>query len=81
MDPFQLPETAGPELVPLVSPAMRVWLAWSGLSMVVAVASAYAVGILIRTSIETGIACFAIAMIWSALTPWAIRRLGRRLRG
>jgi hypothetical protein len=79
-DPLQLPETAG-ELAPLLAPATRVWLAWAGVSTIVAIASAYLVGILIRTEIETGIACFGIAMAWSAMTPAVIRRLGRWLHG
>jgi hypothetical protein len=64
-----------------LSPAARVWLAWTALSTVVAVASAYAVGIVIRTSIETGILLFAGGLAWASLTPLVIRRIGRWLRG
>jgi hypothetical protein len=60
-----------------LSPAARVWLAWTALSTVVAVASAYAVGIVIRTSILL----FAGGLAWASLTPLVIRRIGRWLRG
>jgi hypothetical protein len=64
----------------LLSPATRVWLAYTGMTTAVAVGSAYAVGIVIRTSIETGIVCFAICLVWTAVTPRVVRWLGRRLR-
>lgn len=60
--------------------ATRIWLAWAGLSTVVAVGSAYAVGILIRTSIETGVVLFGIGLAWSAATPAVLKLLIRKLR-
>jgi hypothetical protein len=64
-----------------MSTPMATWLTWSGVSTVVGVVAAYAVGAVIQTSIETGIVLFAIGCMWSAATPKVLRIISRRLRG
>lgn len=54
------------------------WLSWAALGVCVAVIGAYAVGALLRASVETGIVMFAVGMAWSASTPVVLRWVGRR---
>jgi hypothetical protein len=79
-DPMQLPETAGTELVPLLAPAMRVWLAWTAVTIVVDVVVAIAL-VLVWPHLEAAVLAFAGGIGWATLTPLVIRRLGRALRG
>lgn len=57
----------------------RYWLAWGGVSVIVAYAAALAVGFLLP-NYETSIVLFGVGCAWSASTPAVIRAIGRRLR-
>ena len=76
-DPLQLPETGGEYLL---APATRVWLTWSGISIVVAVAAAVIAGIALP-NLEAAIVTFGLGMAYSAATPRILRIASRRLRG
>ncbi len=60
----------------------RAYLAWIALSVIVGYGGAYAVAIAYSGYVvEAAMAGFAWGVAWMAVQPWALRWVGRRLRG
>ncbi len=76
-DPLQLPETAGASRI---DDRTAAWLAWVGVSVAAAMASAYALALVGFVGVELGIMAFGFGMAWSAATPRLLRAIWRWLR-
>lgn len=60
--------------------AMRVWLAWVAVSIVVAMLSTYALALVGFRGTDLAVVTFGWGMGWSAFCPLVMRRIGRWLR-
>jgi len=58
----------------------RAWLAWTAVSIVVAMVADYGLAIVGFHGTDLGLVMFGAGLAWSGLTPPVLARLARRIR-